>query len=92
MFTQSLLLTLWSELNAVQIGAVACRYVDAVMQDVGNPASLKPPIPPLTRYKRDVVTKLQTQDSEASFRPGSTRPASMLHTKCAQASLPYTLS
>ncbi len=58
-----------------------CRYVDKLMQDVGSPASLKPPVPPLTRYKRDVAVKLQ---SEGSYRQyGSTRPASMLPTKCA---------
>ncbi len=51
------------------------------MQDVGSPASLKPPVPPLTRYKRDVAVKLQ---SEGPFRQhGSTRPASMLQPRCA---------
>ena len=59
----------------------SCRYVDKLMQDVGSPASLKPPVPPLTRYKRDVAVKLQ---SEGPFRQyGSTRPASMLQPKCA---------
>ncbi len=57
-----------------------CRYVDKLMQDVGSPASLKPPVPPLTRYKRDVAVKLQ---SEGPYRQyGSTRPVSMLPTKC----------
>lgn len=51
------------------------------MQDVGSPASLKPPVPPLTRYKRDGAVKLQ---ADGPFRQyGSTRPASMLPTKCA---------
>ncbi len=63
--------------------ATCCRYVDALMQGVGNPASLKPPVPPLTRYKRDVVTKLQAMDSDSSlFKGGSTRPASGVTTKC----------
>ena len=53
------------------------------MQDVGNPASLKPPIPPLTRYKRDVVAKQQATDLEGAPRLGSTRPASLLHAKYA---------
>ena len=59
------------------------RYVDALMQDVGSPASLKPPIPPLTRYKRDVVAKQQATDLEGAPRLGSTRPASLLHVKYA---------
>ena len=59
-----------------------CRYVDKLMQDVGSPASLKPPVPPLTRYKRDVAVKLQS-DSGSYRQYGSTRPASMLPTKCA---------
>lgn len=64
---------------------MCCRYVDALMQGVGNPASLKPPLPPLTRYKRDAVTKLQAMDSDGSlFRGGSTRPASGILTKCAR--------
>ena len=53
------------------------------MQDVGSPASLKPPIPPLTRYKRDVVAKQQASDLEGAPRLGSTRPASLLHVKYA---------
>ena len=59
------------------------RYVDALMQDVGSPASLKPPVPPLTRYKRDVVAKQQATDLEGAPRLGSTRPASLLHVKYA---------
>ena len=62
---------------------VSHRYVDALMQDVGRPASLKPPIPPLTRYKRDVVAKQQITDLEGAPRLGSTRPASLLHVKYA---------
>ena len=58
-----------------------CRYVDRLMQDVGSPASLKPPVPPLTRYKRDVAVKLQAEGPVRQY--GSTRPASMLPTKCA---------
>ena len=61
----------------------AHRYVDALMQDVGSPASVKPPIPPLTRYKRDVVAKQQATDLEGAPRIGSTRPASLLHVKYA---------
>ncbi|CAK0780416.1 hypothetical protein CVIRNUC_005046 [Coccomyxa viridis] len=61
------------------IDTVLQKYVDALMQDVGSPASLKPPIPPLTRYKRDVVAKQQATDLEGAPRLGSTRPASLLH-------------
>lgn len=74
---------LLSELKDSSSMEMCCRYVDALMQGVGNPASLKPPLPPLTRYKRDVVTKLQAMDSDGSlFRGGSTRPASGILTKC----------
>ena len=56
------------------------------MQDVGSPASLKPPVPALTRYKRNVTTKLQTTDSDVGLQQfSSTRPASMFHTKYAPA-------
>ena len=62
-------------------GAVRPRYVDALMRDVGTPEALKPPVPPLTRYKRDVAVKLQSEGPLRQY--GSTRPASMFHTKCA---------
>ena len=61
--------------------AVWRRYVDALMRDVGTPEALKPPVPPLTRFKRDIAVKLQTEGPLRQH--GSTRPASMFHTKCA---------
>lgn len=47
------------------------------MARVGSPDALKPPVPPLTRYKRDVALKLQNVPSN-----GSTRPATLPHDKC----------
>lgn len=74
-----------NELKDSSSVGMCCRYVDALMQGMGNPASLKPPLPPLTRYKRDAVTKLQAMDSDGTlFRGGSTRPASGILTKCAR--------
>jgi hypothetical protein len=58
---------------------MARRYVEGLMADVGGADALKPPLPPLARYKRDAVVRLRSQDSSASSSNGSTRPASMLH-------------
>ena len=47
------------------------------MARVGSPDALKPVLPPLTRYKRDVALKLQNVPSN-----GSTRPATLPHDRC----------
>lgn len=49
------------------------------MTKIGYPDAFKPPLPPLTRYKRDVVLKLRSQDCAPPSSNGSTRPANMLH-------------
>lgn len=49
------------------------------MANIGYPDAFKPPLPLLTRYKRDVVVKLRSQDSGQPSSNGSTRPANMLH-------------
>ena len=54
------------------------RYVEGLMARIGNPDALKPPLPPLTRYKRNVALKLQSAPSN-----GSTRPATLPLDKCA---------
>ncbi|CAL8468909.1 g8450 [Coccomyxa elongata] len=56
------------------IDTVLQRYVEGLMGRVGSPDALKPPLPPLTRYKRDVALKLQNMPSN-----GSTRPATLPH-------------
>ena len=55
------------------------RYVEGLMARIGNPDALKPPLPPLTRYKRDVALKLQSANSN-----GSLRPATLPLVKCAR--------
>ncbi len=45
---------------------------------VGSPDALKPPPPPLKRYKRDVALRLQGQDAG-----GGGHPATLPHAKCA---------
>lgn len=55
------------------------RYVEGLMTKIGYPDAFKPPLPPLTRYKRDVVLKLRSQDCAPPSSNGSTRPANMLH-------------
>lgn len=47
------------------------------MGAVGSPDALRPPLPPLNRYKRDVVLRLQSQDGGG----GASRPATMPHAK-----------
>ncbi len=62
------------------------RYVEGLMARVGSPDALKPPLPPLTRYKRDVALKLQNMPSN-----GSMRPATLPHDKCCPSRLVFDL-
>ena len=56
------------------------RYVEGLRAAVGSPDALKPPLPPLNRYKRDVALRLQSQDSGSN---GASRPATLPHAKSA---------
>ncbi|EIE26922.1 DUF810-domain-containing protein [Coccomyxa subellipsoidea C-169] len=53
------------------IDSILQRYVDGLMARVGSSEALKPPLPPLTRYKRDVALKLQSANSNGSTRPAT---------------------
>jgi len=47
------------------------RYVEGLMARIGSAEALKPPVPPLTRYKRDIALKLQNAPSNGATRPAT---------------------
>ena len=52
---------------------------------MGSPDALRPPLPPLDRYKRDVALRLQSQDGGGWAQPAghpAPRQVSRAHMHC----------
>lgn len=56
-----------------------CSYADFVTRQMGPIEALLPPLPPLTRYKQDLVSKAAAADMHSKAK----RPGSPAAPKCA---------